>query len=524
MNALPLSPAIATDMLGSLFIIVLSFLSLRYAWLLIRKQPENFLWGFLFYFCLTLASFAISRAIGHLLKHILLFSGKQELWEVISPMSGGLNTMLMISLAAVTIYYHKGIEGYLAINKKARSLKEAYDQLEVAADQLQGMNLHLEEMVTARTLALSASEKKFRNLFDNSKDMVYFSDISNHLVTMNSAGFKMLGYPVDETPDLNLVDIFKQENELENYHAVLRSQGFVEDMEVEFAKADGTAIHVLLSATAAYDEKNEFSGCEGIVKDLTRIKAMMEQLAASEKMASIGQMAAGVAHEINTPLGVILGYSQLMMDDFAPESDAGQNLAVIERQTKACRKIVADLLKFSRQSESAREDISLNEVLMDVIAITQHSLHLDHITVHQELAPDLPPIVGDTERLRQVFVNLVNNAHHAMEKQGAGDLFLITRYDPVTHEVIATVQDTGHGVPEKIRAKIFDPFFTTKSVGKGTGLGLSVSYGIIQDHGGKIEVESPVVNRQTGERVQGAAFHIKLPTVLVEVASVHEEY
>lgn len=522
MTSLPLSPAIITDMLGSLCIIVLSFLSLRYAWLLTRKQPENFLWGFLFYFCLTLAAFSVSRALGHLLKHILLFSGNQDLWQTVSPISGGTNTLLMISLAAVTLYYHKGIEGYQAINKKARSLKEAYDQLEVAADQLQGMNLHLEEMVAERTLELSASEKKFRNLFNNSKDMVFFSDSANQLLTMNGAGLEMLGYPVEFAPTLNLLDIFKNEDDLDRYYETLLAQGFVEDLEVEFARADTTGISVLLSATAVYDDNGQFSGCEGIVKDLTRIKTMMEQLAASEKMASVGQMAAGVAHEINTPLGVILGYSQLMMDDFSPESDQGQNLAIIERQTKACRKIVADLLKFSRQSESAREDISINEILMDVIAVTQHSLNMDHINVHQDFAPDLPLIVGDTERLRQVFVNLVNNAHHAMEKQGSGELTMITRFDPITHEVVATVRDTGHGIPDKIRAKIFDPFFTTKSVGKGTGLGLSVSYGIIQGHGGRIEVESPVTDRQSGEKVQGTAFHVKIPAALVEPASISE--
>ncbi len=509
MTTLPLSLTIATDMAGSLFIIVFSFLSLRYAWLLTRKQPENFLWGFLFYFCLTLASFAISRAIGHLLKHVLLFSGNQEVWRILSPLSGGVNTLLMISLAAVTIYYHKGIEGYQAINKKAKSLKTAYDQLGVAARQLQEMNLHLEEKVTERTLELSASEKKFRNLFNNSKDMVYFSDSTNHLLTMNGAGFVMLGYPVQGARPLNIVDIFRNEEELIRYHETLMAQGFVEDMEMEFARADGSGIHVLLSATAVYDEKGQFNGCEGIAKDLTRIMTMMEQLAASEKMASIGQMAAGVAHEINTPLGVILGYAQLMMDDFAPESEPGQNLAIIERQTKACRKIVADLLKFSRQSESAREDVSVNEILLDVIAVTQHSLNMDHIVVHQELTDDLPTIVGDTERLRQVFVNLVNNAHHAMEKQGAGDLTMGSSYDAVGHEVVVTVRDTGHGIPEKIRAKIFDPFFTTKSVGKGTGLGLSVSYGIIQDHGGKIDVESPVVDRQSGEKKQGTAFYVQ---------------
>jgi signal transduction histidine kinase len=154
--------------------------------------------------------------------------------------------------------------------------------------------------------------------------------------------------------------------------------------------------------------------------------------------------------------------------------------------------------------------------------MTRHSLNLDHITVHQDLAPDLPPIVGDTERLRQVFVNLINNAHHAMEKHGSGELTISTRYDPGTQEAVATIQDTGHGIPEKIRARIFDPFFTTKSVGEGTGLGLSVSYGIIQDHGGRIEVESPVANGQSGGTVPGAAFHVRLPVTLVEAASVRE--
>jgi PAS domain S-box-containing protein len=516
MNALPLSLSIVTDMAGSLLIIVFSFLALRYAWLLLRKQPENFLWGFLLYFCMTLASFAISRAIGHLVKHILLFSGKPEIWQILSPISGGINTLLMTSLGAVTIYYHKGIEGYLAINKKARSLKDANDQLGIAAAQLQEMNLHLEEKVADRTTELSASEKKFRNFFNNSKDMVFFSNSANHLLTMNNAGFKMLGYHDDESPSLNLVDVFNNEDELETYHNALKSQGFIEDMEIEFTKADGTSFPVLLSATAVSDEKNQLVGCEGIAKDLTRVKTMMEQLVASEKMASVGQMAAGVAHEINTPLGIILGYAQLMRDDFTQESEEGQNLSIIERQAKACRKIVADLLKFSRQSESARKDLSINEVLTDVIAVTQHSLNMDHINVHEDLADDLPPVIGDTERLRQVFINLVNNAHHAMEQQGSGELTIITRYLPDTHQVVATVQDTGHGIPEKIRKRIFDPFFTTKPVGKGTGLGLSVSYGIIQDHGGQIEVESPVA----GDK--GTAFHVKFPISLVEAASVRE--
>ncbi len=122
MNGLSMFPANFTDMAGSLIIIVFSFLSLRYAYLLTVKQPDNFLWGFLLYFCMTLAAFAISRAMGHLVKQVLLISGNDAQWKTLSPFAGGFNTLLMISLAAVTIYYHKGMEGYLAIETKAKSL------------------------------------------------------------------------------------------------------------------------------------------------------------------------------------------------------------------------------------------------------------------------------------------------------------------------------------------------------------------------------------------------------------------
>ena len=137
------------------------------------------------------------------------------------------------------------------------------------------------------------------------------------------------------------------------------AEGFVEDMEVEFSRVDGSVIYLLLSATAVFDDSGDFVGCEGIAKDLTRLKTMMAQLAANEKMASVGKMAAGVAHEINTPLGVILGYSQLLMDDFPPDTEEGESLEVIERQTQACRKIVADLLKFSRQLKKEMSALSI---------------------------------------------------------------------------------------------------------------------------------------------------------------------
>jgi two-component system, NtrC family, sensor kinase len=520
MSVLHLWPAHLTDMVGSLLIIVFSFLSLRYAYLLTKKQPDNFLWGFLFYFCMTLAAFAISRAMGHLVKQVLLISGNREQWKALAPLAGGFNTLLMTSLAAVTIYYHKGIEGFKAIEKKASSLKSTNRELQETAAQLHTMNMNLEEMVDDRTKELSASEKKFRNFFVNSKDMVYFCDASNRLVNMNASGLEMLGYSFDDPPSLNLFDIFLSEDDLDTYFEDILRMGFVEDREVDFVKADGSVIHILLSATAIFDDAGDFTGCEGIAKDLTRVKTMMAQLASSEKMASIGQMAAGVAHEINTPLGVILGYSQLLKDDFKTGTEEGDSLLVIERQTKACRKIVADLLKFSRQSESRRENISLNEMLTDVLAVTEHSLNMDHISVYRNLSDTLCPIVGDTEKLRQVFINFINNAHHAMEDSEGGSLYISTQNSEHKKYVIATIRDTGHGIPEDIKSSIFDPFFTTKPVGKGTGLGLSVSYGIVQEHNGTIEVESPIEEKEKGEEGPGTAFHVILPAVCEEEHSV----
>ncbi len=520
MNALYLWPAHLTDMVGSLLIIVFSFLSLRYAYLLTKKQPDNFLWGFLFYFCMTLAAFAISRAMGHLVKQVLLISGNREQWQALAPFAGGFNTLLMTSLAAVTIYYHKGIEGFKAIEKKASSLKSTNSELQDTAAQLHTMNMNLEEMVEDRTKELSASEKKFRNFFVNSKDMVYFCDASNQLVNMNASGLEMLGYSFEEPPSLNLLDMFLSEDDLDTYFEDILRMGFIEDREVDFVKADGSVIHILLSATAIFNDVGDFTGCEGIAKDLTRVKTMMAQLASSEKMASIGQMAAGVAHEINTPLGVILGYSQLLKDDFPDGTEEGESLLVIERQTKACRKIVADLLKFSRQAESRRENISLNEMLTDVLAVTEHSLNMDHINVYRNLSENLCSIIGDTEKLRQVFINFINNAHHAMEENEGGNLYVSTRNCDDRKFVIATIRDNGHGIPEEIKGSIFDPFFTTKPVGKGTGLGLSVSYGIVQEHEGTIEVESPIEGQDVGEKGPGTAFHVILPAVCKEGHSV----
>jgi PAS domain S-box-containing protein len=507
MTGLPLLPAVTVEFFGSGLAILLSFMALWYAWSLVRLQPNNFIWGFLFYFCIAMTVFSLSRGVGHMVRIILVYTGHGSVWQRLSPLSGGLNTTLMISAAAVTIYYHKGLAAYKAIRSKAEKLTEVNTKLATSATQLQQLNSHLEEMVDERTRNLSESEKKFRNFFENSKDIIYFSDINGIITNINPNGKSLLGFGAQQN-NVNFHELFNNDDDLDYYLTELRENGFVSDLEMECRREDGTIRNILLSASALYDQDGNIVGCEGIGKDMTHLKTITEQLINHEKMASVGQIAAGVAHEINTPLGIILGYTQLMLDDFEPASETAANLQVVERQSKACRRIVADLLKFSRQAESVKAPIDLNEIIQEVLAVTEHSLNIHRIRVIRRFEPELPPIYGDAEKLHQVFINLFNNAQYAME---GGGVIIIRTGKTLHHQVLVSVQDTGHGIADDIKNKIFDPFFTTKEVGKGTGLGLSVTYGIVREHYGAIEVESPVIDPTTRKQLPGTAFHMRFP-------------
>ena len=222
-------------------------------------------------------------------------------------------------------------------------------------------------------------------------------------------------------------------------------------------------------------------------------------------------MTAGVAHEINTPLGIILGYAQLLLEDTDPESQVHADLKTIEKHTKICRKIVSDLLRFSRHTESTMGPLDLNKTIEEVLSVAEHTFHLERVSLVREFDPQLPPIEGDKEKIKQAVINLANNAFDAIGKDGI--ITVSTRYDKKLDEVVLRVADNGVGISPTMLGRIFDPFFTTKPVGKGTGLGLSVTFGIVQEHGGSIDVESPLCNESGGNDHggPGTAFIVRLP-------------
>lgn len=241
------------------------------------------------------------------------------------------------------------------------------------------------------------------------------------------------------------------------------------------------------------------------------LKAAQDALVQSEKMAAIGTLSAGLAHEVKNPLSAVLGYAQLSKRKLDQPEALLKNLDIIEHETKRCNEIISNLMQFSRQEKGEFVQITVNEVVSKSMTIVDHQLSLKNVRIDSELADDIPQITGNANQLQQVLMNLMINAQHAIGDDG-GTITLATfvRDESVT----ITVSDTGPGVPAEIRAKIFEPFFTTKPAGQGTGLGLSVTYGIIKDHGGEITVE----RADTG----GAKFVIVLP-LKVETAVALEQ-
>ena len=226
-----------------------------------------------------------------------------------------------------------------------------------------------------------------------------------------------------------------------------------------------------------------------------------EQLVQSEKMAAFGQLGAGIAHEVKNPLAGILGYAQLSLRRVEQETPIYKNLLVIEKETKRCSKIIESLLKFARQEKYDAELVNLNQVVEDAVAIVDHQLGINQILLEKELAEGLPPFLGNANQIQQVLMNLMINAQQAME--GTPGVVRLSSRLPSPETIELRVSDNGPGMSEEVKGRLFEPFFTTKSAGKGTGLGLSVSYGIIKEHRGAIQIESAPG--------QGATFIITLP-------------
>ena len=363
----------------------------------------------------------------------------------------------------------------------------------------------------------------FNNLINSSVDGIIAADMSGQLILFNQAALTLLGY--EEEKSLEKLHVTGLYNDDLAYEIIgrMRSDDFggkgkLLHHEISVRHRDGHDIPVRFSGGIIYDRDKEFATF-GIFTDLRKIQKIEEDLEQthnmlmqSEKMAGLGRLAAGVAHEINNPMSGIMLYANLVKEDLGDEHQLSGDLDTIINEAERCKVIVADLLEFSHQTSYEMEPVDFNEVIRKTLGILENQPLYHNIEVTLSLAEDLPPVLGNTIRLNQVVMNLLVNAAQAMNGSGAIQITSRSRAGGGINEIMIT--DSGPGIPADLQEKIFEPFFTTKSTGEGTGLGLSVSYAIVKEHKGTI--------RAVSNSGKGTTFTLRFPAVVNNLMGVRD--
>ncbi len=396
------------------------------------------------------------------------------------------------------------------------------NKVEQRTSQLLKANKILKQEIGERTLAedhLRESEEKYRSILESMAEGYYEFDVSGDLKFFNDAFYKIIGYSRQELMGSNYRKFTAPQDAGRVFRAfnnVYVSHKPSKEFEWQIMRKDGEKRHLEASVSLIKGPDGLPDGFQGIIRDVTdrnlaeqslkeayqELKHTQSQLVQSGKLASIGELAAGVAHELNQPLMVIRGNAQLVKRFITKGQyeidELLKQMEPIERNTKRMMNIINHLRTFSRQSKSEYYALDVNQVIDESFLMVGEQLRLRNIEIKKSLDPDLPKIKGDTNQLEQVFLNLITNARDAIseknearkpEDRTSESIEIITRRSETDANWVEVLfKDSGKGISESAKNSIFDPFFTTKEVGKGTGLGLSISYGIISDHSGQIEV------------------------------------
>ncbi|HDO22527.1 MAG TPA: DUF3365 domain-containing protein [Nitrospirae bacterium] len=386
---------------------------------------------------------------------------------------------------------NKGFDSKIAIRSK--------DEIGELANSFNTMMEYLKKSKNE----LISSEKKYRQIFEGSKDAIIVADCLGYVQEANKAGRELLGWKETDIADNSryLFDVFLNSSDYDKFMSDMENNGYIKDFEVRLLSAEGNVADVLMSANYREDESRQICGFETMIKDITERKRLIRQVYEAERLAAMGQLAAGVAHEINNPLSIILGYTSLLLENDSINGLVRKDLQTIYGNANSCKKIIEDLLSFSRVTETRLGYDNINCLIDSVLDMLTYEFEKKKISIVRNYCPDIPPLLIDSDKIRQVILNLLINACQAIDENGT--ISVLTSYDTVNNMEVIKISDDGCGIGEEIREKIFEPFFTTKPVGEGTGLGLSVSYGLIKEHGGDI------ISEDTGDK--GAAFTIRLP-------------
>ena len=343
-------------------------------------------------------------------------------------------------------------------------------------------------------------------------DAVIAADMKGKILLFNDAASEICGYSKQEA--LNSLDIrdLYPGGTAKQVMRMMRSEeyggkGKLKSYCVNIMRKDAEIVPIRLNASIIYDGDKEVAtiGFFRDQRDTLKMQSELEntqlQLLQAEKMASLGKLAAGVAHQLNNPLSGIALFAKLVLEEYDLVDDARKDLQRVLRDVKRCRDIVKELLEFARQTRQEIRPIDINRSVSRTLFLLENQALFQNIKIKTNLDASLPPVPGDSQQLNHAFMNIILNAAEAME--GKGTLVIKSYKNSLGDHVCIEIFDTGPGIPDDVLPHIFEPFFTTKEQGKGTGLGLSLVYGILQDHQGSIKIRSTPGN--------GATFIIELP-------------
>ena len=363
--------------------------------------------------------------------------------------------------------------------------------------QLQRHSEELEGKVQERTREIEKTQKYLESLLENANDVIYTLDRDQRFTYVNSK-VENWGYRKEDLLGRPFLTLLAKRHRSRRLKDILELE-VKQEYEVEVISQSGELRSVLVSVSPLENERHSVIGVLGIARDITDRKLMEEQFRNTERLASVGKLAAGVAHEINNPLGGILNCLYNIRKGTLPAGRQEEYLTFMEDGLRRAQKIVRQLLDFSQQHEPEFSMNDMNGLVDRVLVLTNHAIAEKGLQLHKVYDHDLPPLFVDPQMIEQVLTNLILNAVQATDE--GGSIILQTR---IAHERCEIdVGDTGSGILPEVRPHIFDPFFTTKGTGEGTGLGLSVSLGIVERHGGQLTVESEVG--------KGTVFTVSLP-------------